>query len=336
MTILNGAGPARDIGGSRVGTFRTPVPGAENRDRIHRRCSVSRLSIWLGSMGGKRTFALLVILLAGGAYMNAMVNAAELVVNLRFDGLHGSDQGSLELELEVYNPTGEPIRFLPWHTPLEGYRNHFMHVLNRAGQETAYRGEMADRRPPQKSDYRTIAPGERVTARFDLFEAYPVQEPGAYSIQFFGASVNDLRNSNVLFFSLDERGRLVRSPLTVDLHLERTVVPAGAPIWVEFAVQNVGTEAVPFLPWYTPLETIPTRYFGVTGPMGERVQYLSLMIDRSAPQPTDYIRIEPGEQRETRVDLRPLYRFGSGVYTLRYLWIGEDFAAIYPLTVHLE
>jgi len=37
-----------------------------------------------------------------------------------------------------------------------------------------------------------------------------------------------------------------------------------------------------------------------------------------------------------RVDLQPLYRFGSGVYTLRYLWIGEDFAAIYPLSVHIK
>lgn len=80
---------------------------------------------------------------------------------------------------------------------------------------------------------------------------------------------------------------------------------------------------------------MPTRYFDVAGPGGERVQYLSLMIDRPRPNPTDYIQIQPGERRSARVDLQPLYSFGSGVHALRYWWIAEDFAAIYPLTVYL-
>jgi hypothetical protein len=149
-------------------------------------------------------------------------------VSLRYGESDGSDDDVLLLELGVYNPTEEPIRFLPWHTPLDGYRNDFMHVLNRVGDAASYRGEMVKRRGPQVSEYRTILPGERVT---------------------------------------------------VELQRQSPVVPAGAPIQVEFAVRNVGTEAVAFLPWYTPLETIPTRYF------------------------------EP----------RPLYRFGTCMHPLRYL-----------------
>lgn len=298
-----------------------------------------------GKRHGKRSTALLVFLVApicfvladpGGERMDTTGTAAELQVILRYVSLDGSNRDALDLDLELYNPTDEPISFLPWHTPLEGYRNHFMHVLNRVGHETAYRGKMVDRERPDESDYRTIAPGERMTARFDLLEAYPVTETGAYSIQFFGGSTNELRDSNVLFFALDETGAIERSPVTVELQLPSAIVATGDPVWIDFAVQNTGMVTVPFLPWYTPLEAMPTRCFEVKGPTGERIQYLSLMIDRPAPKPTDYIQIRPGERRMARVDLQPLYRFGSGVYTLRYLWIGEDFAAIYPLSVHIK
>ncbi len=267
--------------------------------------------------------------------MSAQTDTRDLQTRLRFVGLEETDRRTVELEMEVYNPTGAPVRVLPWHTPLEGYRNHFLHVLNRAGHAVEYRGETAKRGSPRDTEYLTIGSGERLTARLNPFEAYPVAESGAYSIQFFGDSVNGLRDSNVLFFTLPEDGPIEPSPLTVELRPERAVVPAGEPIYVEFGVRNVGTEEVAFLPWYTPLETMPTRYFDVAGPAGERVQYLSLMIDRPAPKPTDYIRIQPGERRSARVDLQPLYRFGSGVHTLRYRWIAEDFAAIYPLTVYL-
>jgi hypothetical protein len=284
---------------------------------------------------GGRLVLLLAILLTGGTWMNAQTDTVDLQTRLRYVGLDGTDRRTVELEMEVYNPTGAPIRFLPWHTPLEGYRNHFLHVLNRAGHAVDYRGETAKRGSPRDTEYQTIPAGERLTARISLFEGYPVAEAGAYSIQFFGNSVNGLRDSNVLFFTLADDGSIEPSPLTVELRPEGAIVPAGDPVLVEFAVRNVGTEAVAFLPWYTPLETIPTRYFDVTGPNGERVPYLSLMIDRPRPKPTDYIRISPGERRSARVDLRPLYRFGSGVHTFRYLWIAEDFAAIYPLTVYL-
>jgi hypothetical protein len=267
--------------------------------------------------------------------MDMANSAMDLQTRLRYVGLDGTDRRTLELEMEVYNPTGAPVRFLPWHTPLEGYRNHFLHVLNRTGNAIAYRGEMAKRPSPRDTEYLTIPAGERLTARINLFEGYPVAESGAYSIQFFGDSVNGLRDSNVLFFTLADDGSIEPSPLTVELRPERAVVPAGAPIQVEFSVRNVGTEAVAFLPWYTPLETIPTRCFDVAGPAGERVQYLSLMIDRPRPKPTEYIQIQPGERRSARVDLRPLYRFGSGVHSLRFRWIAEDLAAIYPLTVYL-
>jgi hypothetical protein len=268
--------------------------------------------------------------------MNAQTDTLDLQTRLRYVDLDGTDRRSLELEMEVYNPTGAPIRFLSWHTPMEGYRNHFLHVLNRAGHAVDYRGETPKRGSPRDTEYLTIPAGERLTAQVNLFEGYPVAESGVYSIQFFGDSVNGLRDSNVLFFTLADDGSIETSPLTVDLRLERVIVPVGEPILVEFAVGNAGTEAVAFLPWYTPLETIPTRYLDVTGPNGERVQYLSLMIDRPRPKPTDYIRISPGERRSARVDLQPLFRFGTGTHTLRYLWIAEDFAAIHPLSLYLE
>lgn len=55
------------------------------------------------------------------ALTNAVTDAAELQVSLRYGESARSDDDVLLLALDVYNPTEEPIRFLPWNTPLEEY-----------------------------------------------------------------------------------------------------------------------------------------------------------------------------------------------------------------------
>jgi hypothetical protein len=265
-------------------------------------------------------------------------NTHLLVVQLRPRENSSPNSASLELELRVHNPTDRAIRFLNWHTPFEGFANKFMHVLDTHGSEVSYHGMMKSRAAPRKSDYLTVAPGASLACTFNLFEAYPLPGPGQYSAQFFGASMNNLQDSNILFLELDNAGDVTMAPLTIELHAAQHVIKPGAPILVEFAVENLGRDAVTVLPWYTPLDRAPTKCYEVSGPGGEELEFRAPLIDRPAPQPEDHAQVDPGARLTSRMDLRPLYAFGKGPHRLHY--VGSTFAdsaaRVYPLEVYCE
>lgn len=90
------------------------------------------------------------------------------------------------LELTVTNDGDAPARFCVYHTPFEGMRNAFLDVTDAAGKPVQYIGMMAKRSPPTAKDWRTVAPGARLRATFDLRQGY-LLVPGRYTVRFAGA-----------------------------------------------------------------------------------------------------------------------------------------------------
>ncbi|MFT5261272.1 MAG: peptidyl-Lys metalloendopeptidase [Saprospiraceae bacterium] len=117
-----------------------------------------------------------------------LVSAPIFAANIS-DNLKASIEGvanqptSILFTLENTSPD-LTIRFVRWHTPLEGTftKDIFLVTLNGAIQ--SYQGRVLRRRPPQSSDYITLNPGEKVSTAIDLSGVYDMTQSGSYRIQF--------------------------------------------------------------------------------------------------------------------------------------------------------
>src|SRR5262249_27216612 len=97
-----------------------------------------------------------------------------LIANLSFKNVSAGDGKERERRLLAGDEAGE----LTW-SPFE---------VTHRGVRVPYAGKMVKRAAPRDADYRTLAPGEVVTATTNLKDAYHFTEPGAYRIRY--ASVN--------------------------------------------------------------------------------------------------------------------------------------------------
>ncbi|MHA4807393.1 M35 family metallopeptidase [Flavitalea flava] len=87
------------------------------------------------------------------------------------------------LIFEVSNPSKKPIRLLKWNTPLEGLRSDCLDV-KRNGKSVHYDGIMVKRGAPTPDDFITIEPGQSVSKKVDLGEAYDMSTPGHVKVDY--------------------------------------------------------------------------------------------------------------------------------------------------------
>jgi len=104
---------------------------------------------------------------------------------------------ALIVEFSLTNHGDEPVRVLPWNTPLEGrFTAPIFKVETSDGRIIEYIGPMLKRRAPTAGDYLTLGSGEVVSARLDLAEAYALYDTGSYWISF-DADLEILDNPSV-------------------------------------------------------------------------------------------------------------------------------------------
>ena len=94
--------------------------------------------------------------------------------------------GPVKIRFVLANPSSEPVWFLRWNTPIEGWAGSPFTVTGPDGNEVAYAGPMVKRANPNAEDYVQIPPGAEVDAIADLTEVYDLSKPGRYRLQVTG------------------------------------------------------------------------------------------------------------------------------------------------------
>jgi peptidyl-Lys metalloendopeptidase len=89
-------------------------------------------------------------------------------------------------------------------------------------------------------------------------------------------------------------------------------------VMVAFSLTNTGDRSARVLRWETPLLGVDDDLFLVER-NGEPVAYLGRMFKRGAPQPADYIVVQPGQTLGAKVPLSSLYDFSRpGEYVVQF------------------
>lgn len=83
---------------------------------------------------------------------------------------------------ELSNLTENPVQFLTWYTPFEGFMSKLFVVTDGMGNEVAYQGPMIKRAQPEPSDYSVIPPQRSQSTRVNLQQVYALT-PGVYDIK---------------------------------------------------------------------------------------------------------------------------------------------------------
>lgn len=105
--------------------------------------------------------------------------------------------------------------------------------------------------------------------------------------------------------------------LRYHLHAQSSYVQ-GAPIVIEFSLENLSPNDVWILKWYTPLEGIKGKIFELKCD-GVDILYEGRMVKRGEPGLDDYIRLKAGSSVHVEVDLSHDYSFpNSGECELKF------------------
>jgi hypothetical protein len=81
------------------------------------------------------------------------------------------------------NLTHKDVYVLTWYTPFEGLKGKIFKVT-RDGAEIPYEGRMIKRGEPAHEDYLHIVAGGAASAVVDLNQAYKIDVPGEYHVEF--------------------------------------------------------------------------------------------------------------------------------------------------------
>jgi hypothetical protein len=103
--------------------------------------------------------------------------------------------GDFEVEYRVTNVGTTEERFLPWYTPLDSIWEDIFDIKDRSGNKVPYAGKVARRVPVEDSHYTVMQPGEALTAKFELSDAYQLPSDGTYFITM--AHFNQTRGAPV-------------------------------------------------------------------------------------------------------------------------------------------
>lgn len=125
----------------------------------------------------------------------SIAEAAALQVTLLPSTLRVAAGAPVPLQMQVHNPTAQPVTFCTYHTLFEGLRNNLFVVETDAGVAVDYGGMMAKRAPPSSSDYRTLKAGETIVSdAVNIGEAYALKT-GRYRVTFEGNGISGLSAS---------------------------------------------------------------------------------------------------------------------------------------------
>jgi peptidyl-Lys metalloendopeptidase len=86
-----------------------------------------------------------------------------------------------KVRFTLTNASGEPIRVLKWHTPLEGFTADILDI-RKDGQPAPYIGRQIKRGAPTADDYVLIPPCESVSTVIDVADGYDVSAEGDYNV----------------------------------------------------------------------------------------------------------------------------------------------------------
>jgi hypothetical protein len=98
--------------------------------------------------------------------------------------------GPAEIRFVLTNPSSDPVWFLRWNTPFEGWRGTIFTVTDPDGTEVPYAGPMVKRGDPGREEYVEIPAGGSVDAEVDLANVYDLGKPGRYRLQVTGGLID--------------------------------------------------------------------------------------------------------------------------------------------------
>ncbi len=128
---------------------------------------------------------------------------------------------------------------------------------------------------------------------------------------------------SVLFYSFCCGSEKAMFGLRQDQILRYTLSAApsysvGQPVEIIFTLDNVSTDTLFILSWYTPLEGLKGNIFSVMLDSTE-IHYRGPMVKRGQPDQNDYIRLAPGGRAEKKIDLSRGYDLSiPGSYTVAF------------------
>lgn len=98
--------------------------------------------------------------------------------------------GPVQIRFILTNPSQQPLWFLSWSTPFEGWRGSIFTLTDPQGTDVPYSGPMMKRGDPGREEYVQIPPGGTVDAMADLTNVYGMNEPGLYLLRVTGQIVD--------------------------------------------------------------------------------------------------------------------------------------------------
>ncbi len=106
-------------------------------------------------------------------------------------------------------------------------------------------------------------------------------------------------------------------PIETEISLVSHFLKGTENVVVNYSMTNVTDQPVRVLLWNTPFDGIEGNLFEVAR-NGELVPYLGRVYKRGTPQPEDFMTLEAGETRVTKVELSAYYEMNfTGEYQLR-------------------
>ncbi len=98
--------------------------------------------------------------------------------------------GPAGVRFVLTNPSREPVWFLRWNTPFEGWLGSIFTVTGPDGTELAYTGPMMKRGNPNGEEYLQIPAGGSVDAVVNLADVYDLSKPGRYRLRVTGGIID--------------------------------------------------------------------------------------------------------------------------------------------------
>jgi hypothetical protein len=95
--------------------------------------------------------------------------------------------------------------------------------------------------------------------------------------------------------------------------------PTGRPVEIRFTLENLSSDTLFVLTWYTPLEGLKGEVLEVLRD-GKPVPYEGRMVKRGSPRAQDYVRIQRRRSKSATVDLATAYDMGArGEYQVKFI-----------------
>jgi hypothetical protein len=94
--------------------------------------------------------------------------------------------GTVAVRMRLMNRSNEPVWFLRWNTPFEGWRGTIF-TVTRGGAEIPFQGPMMKRGDPGAEEYVQIPAGQSVVGTADLSQIYDLGKPGLYELKVTGS-----------------------------------------------------------------------------------------------------------------------------------------------------